>query len=49
MDLDFGRGEITVRQGKGQKDGVTMPPGDLVTADNNRRIPYATEIRRDLR
>jgi integrase len=23
-DLDFGRGEITVRQGKGQKDRVTM-------------------------
>ncbi|MBK9169665.1 MAG: integron integrase [Bryobacterales bacterium] len=28
-DLDFGRGEITVRQGKGQKDGVTMLPGTL--------------------
>ena len=28
-DLDFGRGEITVRQGKGQKDRVTMLPGAL--------------------
>ena len=28
-DLDFGRGEITVRQGKGQKDRVTMLPGTL--------------------
>jgi len=25
-DLDFGRGEITVRDGKGQKDRVTMAP-----------------------
>jgi len=29
-DLDFGRGEITVRQGKGQKDRVTMLPGALL-------------------
>jgi integron integrase len=28
-DLDLGRGEITVRQGKGRKDRVTMPPGAL--------------------
>ncbi len=26
-DIDFGRGEITVRDGKGQKDRVTMLPG----------------------
>jgi len=29
-DLDFGRGEITVRQGKGQKDRLTMLPGELL-------------------
>jgi integron integrase len=28
-DLDFGRGEIIVRRGKGQKDRVTMLPGAL--------------------
>ncbi len=28
-DLDFGRGEITVREGKGQKDRVTMLPEAL--------------------
>jgi integron integrase len=28
-DLDFGRGEITVREGKGQKDRVTMAPDVL--------------------
>ncbi len=28
-DLDISRGEITVRQGKGQKDRVTMLPGAL--------------------
>jgi site-specific recombinase XerD len=31
-DLDFGRGEIAVRQGKGQKDRVTMLPGALLEA-----------------
>ena len=38
-DLDFGRGEITVRQGKGQKDRLTMLPGDLLQAlqDHLRR------------
>ena len=29
-DLDFGRGEITVRQGKGRKDRVTMLPEAVV-------------------
>ena len=29
-DLDFGRGEITVREGKGDKDRVTMLPAALV-------------------
>ena len=28
-DLDFGRGEITVRDGKGQKDRLTMLPNAL--------------------
>ena len=39
-DLDFGRGEITVRQGKGQKDRVTMFPGALLEAlqDHLRRV-----------
>jgi len=31
-DLDFGRGEITVRQGNGQKHRVTMLPGTLFQA-----------------
>jgi len=31
-DLDFGRGEITVRDGKGQKDRVTMLPDTLLQA-----------------
>lgn len=29
-DLDFGRGEIVVREGKGDKDRVTMLPGSLI-------------------
>ena len=39
-DLDFGRGEITVRQGKGQKDRVTMVPGALLEPlqDDLRRV-----------
>jgi integron integrase len=39
-DLDFGRGEITVRQGKGQKDRVTMLPGALLEPlqDHLRRV-----------
>ena len=31
-DLDFDRGEITIRQAKGQKDRVTMLPGALLEA-----------------
>ncbi len=39
-DLDFGRGEITVREGKGQKDRVTMMPEALRQAlrDHLRRV-----------
>ncbi len=39
-DLDFGRGEITVREGKGQKDRVTMLPEALRQAlqDHLRRV-----------
>jgi integrase len=39
-DLHFGRGEITIRQGKGQKDCVTMLPGALRQAlhDHLRRV-----------
>ena len=39
-DLDFGRGEITIRQGKGQKDRVTMLPDALLQALQNhlRRV-----------
>jgi integron integrase len=39
-DLDFGRGEISVRQGKGQKDRVTVLPGALLEAlqDHLRRV-----------
>jgi integron integrase len=39
-DLDFGRWEISVRQGKGQKDRVTMLPGALLEAlqDHLRRV-----------
>jgi integrase len=29
-DLDFGRGEITVREGKGDKDRVTMMPQAVI-------------------
>ncbi|SIR37256.1 integron integrase [Aromatoleum tolulyticum] len=29
-DVDFGRGEIVVREGKGDKDRVTMLPGSLI-------------------
>jgi integrase len=28
-DLDFGSGTVTIRDGKGQKDRVTMLPGVL--------------------
>ena len=28
-DMDFGRGEITIREGKGQRDRVTVLPGTL--------------------
>ncbi len=31
-DLDFQRGEITVREGKGSKDRVTMLPGSVVNS-----------------
>ncbi len=39
-DVDFGRGEITVREGKGQKDRVTMLPDVLLQAlqDRLRRV-----------
>ena len=30
QDIDFDRGEITVRRGKGDKDRVTMLPRSLV-------------------
>ena len=38
-DVDFDRGEITVRDGKGQKDRVTMLPAGLAA-------PLATQIER---
>jgi integron integrase len=38
-DVDFGRGEITVRDGKGRKDRVTMLPQAL-------RAPLAEQLRR---
>jgi integron integrase len=31
-DIDFGRGEITVRDGKGEKDRLTMLPNSLAPA-----------------
>jgi integron integrase len=44
-DLDFGRGEITVGQGKGRKDRVTMLPGALLEAlqDHLRRVRQQQE------
>jgi integrase len=54
-DLDFGRGEITVRQGKGQKDRVTMLPGELLQglqdhlcrARQQHEIPEISEAGRE--
>lgn len=45
-DLDFGRSEITVRQGKGQKDRLTMLPGDLLQAlqDHLRRVRQQHDV-----
>jgi integron integrase len=39
-DLDFGRGEITIREGKGQKDPLTMLPAVLTQPlqDHLRRV-----------
>lgn len=41
-DIDFGRGEILIRDGKGAKDRVTMLPQSLVAplqAHLQRRVP----------
>jgi integrase len=44
--LDYGRGEITVRQGKGQKDRVTMLPGEPLQGlqDHPRRARRQHDI-----
>src|SRR5437867_318990 len=51
-DLDFGRGEITVRDGKGQKDRVTMLPDVLrqPLQDHLRRVreQHETDLKRGL-
>ena len=51
-DLDFGRGEITVRDGKGRKDRVTMLPDALrqPLQDHLRRVRerHETDLKRGL-
>jgi integron integrase len=48
-DLDFARGEITIRDGKGRRDRVTMLPALLVPS-LERQIERVRELhRRDLR
>lgn len=48
-DVDFGRGEILVREGKGQRDRVTMLPqalrGDLATHLTAVRTQHEADIR----
>jgi integron integrase len=51
-DLDFGRGEITVRQGKPGMDRITMLPGTLLQAlqDHLRRVrqQHETDLKNGL-
>jgi hypothetical protein len=49
MDLDFGRGDITLCRGKDLRDRITMLPGDLLVADEKGRVHCATELLEDLR
>ncbi|MGQ0656747.1 MAG: phage integrase N-terminal SAM-like domain-containing protein [Chromatiales bacterium] len=41
QDVDFGRGEILIREGKGFKDRVTMLPGSLANARHKHRARVA--------
>ena len=48
-DLDFGRGEIIIRDGKGQKDRVTMLPAAASDAPRNHLLLVRKEHEADLK
>ena len=47
-DLDFDRAEVTIRDGKGQKDRVTMLPRTLIEPLRTHPVACASSIERDL-